>query len=58
MLFGHTKRGIFSLLQPSYVNISRKLTRDNRVLTDFRHLNVRIAETIWFIHYSKIHSQY
>ena len=43
--------------------ISRKLTKDKRVVTDFRHLNVRIAKkkkkkTIWHIHYLKICFQY
>ena len=27
--------------------ISRKMTQDKRVMTDFRHLNMRIAKTIW-----------
>ena len=30
--------------------ISRKLTKDKRVVMDFRHLNVRIAKIIWLIH--------
>ena len=31
--------------------ISRKVTQGKRVVTDFRHLTVRIAETIWHIPY-------
>ena len=43
MLPRYTKRGIFALLHPVML-ISRKLTQDKRVVTDFRHLNVRIAK--------------
>ena len=31
--------------------VSRKVTKDKRVMTDFRHLNMRIAKTIWHILY-------
>ena len=31
--------------------ISTKVTQDIRVVTNFRHLNVRIAKTIWHISY-------
>ena len=30
--------------------ISRKLTKDKRVVMDFKHLNVRIAQIFWLIH--------
>ena len=43
MLFRHTKRGISAYSIPVML-ISRKLTRDKREVTDFRHLNVRIAK--------------
>ena len=36
----------FSAYSSPVMLISRKLTRDKRVVTDFRHLNVRIAKTI------------
>ena len=44
VLFGYIERGIFSLFQPSYAN-QQKTHKDKRVITDFRHLNVRIAKT-------------
>ena len=50
---GILKEG-FSAYSSPVMLISRKLTKDKRVVTDFRHLNVRIAKTIWCIHYSKI----
>ena len=43
----------FSAYSSPVMLISRKLTTDKRVVTDFRHLNVRIAKTIWHIHYSR-----
>ena len=43
MLYGNIKRKILSVLSPVML-ISRKLTKDKRVVTDFRHLNVRIAK--------------
>ena len=43
MLLGHIKGRFFS--QPSPVMfIRRKVTQDKRVVTDFRHLNTRIAK--------------
>ena len=43
---GILKEGFLAYSSPVMV-ISRKLTQDSRVVTDFRHLNVRIAKTIW-----------
>ena len=43
MLFGNMKGKFFSLLHPVML-ISRKVTSDKRVVTDFRHLNMRIAK--------------
>ena len=40
---GILKEG-FSAYSSPVMLISRKLTKDNRVVTDFRHLNVRIAK--------------
>ena len=40
---GILKEGFLAYSSPVLL-ISRKLTRDERVVTDFRHLNVRIAE--------------
>ena len=40
MLFGNIKGRFFSILEL----ISQKLTSDKRVVTDFRHLNMRIAK--------------
>ena len=58
---GILKEG-FSAYSSPVMLISRKLTQDTRVVTDFRHLNVRIAKkkkkTIWLFHYSKTHSQF
>ena len=34
----------FSAYSSPVMLISRKLTKDKRVVTDFRHLNVRIAK--------------
>ena len=41
MLLGNFERSLFSLLKPSYAN---KLKGNKRVVTDFRHLNMRIAK--------------
>ena len=43
MLHGYIKRRILPYSSPVML-ISRKLTKDKRVVTDFRHLNVRIAK--------------
>ena len=40
---GILKEGFWAYSSP-VMPISRKLTRDKRVVTDFRHLNVRIAK--------------
>ena len=49
-------RGGFSVYSSSMMLISRKLTKDKRVVTDFRDLNVRIAKNNLPIHWSGIHS--
>ena len=43
MLHGFVKEG-FSAYSSPVMLISWKLTKDKRVVTDFRHLNVRIAK--------------
>ena len=43
MLYGILKEG-FSAYSSPVMLIGRKLTKDKRVVTDFRHLNVRIAK--------------
>ena len=43
MLSGILKEG-FSAYSSPVMLISRKMTRDKRVVTDFRHLNMRIAK--------------
>ena len=43
MLFRYTKRG-FSPYSSPVMLISQKVMQDRRVLTDFRHLNVRIVK--------------
>ena len=43
MLYGILKEG-FSAYSSPVMLISRKLTKDKRVVTDFRHLNVRITK--------------
>ena len=48
----------FSAYSSPVMLISRKLIKDKRVVTDFRHLNVRLAKTVWHIHYLKICFQY
>ena len=45
MLYGILKEG-FSAYSSPVMSISRKLTKDKRVVRDFRHLNVRIAKNI------------
>ena len=47
---GILKEG-FSADSSPVMLISRKVTKDKRVVTDFRHLNIRIAKTMWLIHY-------
>ena len=42
MLFRNTKG--FSAYSSPVMLISRKVTQDKRVVTDFKHLNVRIAK--------------
>ena len=44
-------KGGFSAYSSPVMLISRSLIKEKRVVTDFRHLNVRIAKTIWHIHY-------
>ena len=44
MLFRYIE-GRFSAYSSPVVLISRKVTQDKRVVTDFRHLNVRIARS-------------
>ena len=46
---GILKEG-FSAYSSPVMLISRKLTKEKRVVTDFRHLNVRIAKTTWHTH--------
>ena len=43
MLFKYNREGFSAYLSPVML-ISRKVTKDNRVVTDFRYLNVRIAK--------------
>ena len=43
MLFRNIKRRFSAYLSPVML-ISQKLTSDKRVVTDFRHLNMRIAK--------------
>ena len=47
---GILKEG-FSAYSGPVMLISRKMTSDKRVVTDFRHLNMRIAKIIWHTHY-------
>ena len=44
MSFRYTKRGIFTIFKSSYANKLHRVMQDKRVVTDFRHLNVRIAK--------------
>ena len=41
----------FSAYSSAVMLISRKVTKYKRVITDFRHLNIRIAKTTQVIHY-------
>ena len=50
MLFRNIEEG-FSAYSSPVMLISRKMTSDKRVVTDFRHLNMRIAKKIWHTHY-------
>ena len=43
MLLRHIKEG-FSAYSSPVILVSRKVTKDKRVMTDFRHLNMRIAK--------------
>ena len=43
VLYGYIERRILSVLQPCNVN-KQKIDQNKRVVTDFRHLNVRIAK--------------
>ena len=43
VLLRHTKRRLLSLFQSCDVN-SRKMTKDKRVVMDFRHLNMHIVK--------------
>ena len=54
---GILKEG-FSAYSSPVMLISRKLTQNKRVVTDFRHLNVRIAKNNLAYPLSKIHSWY
>ena len=56
MLFRYTKRRFSAYSSPVMV-ISRKLTKDKRVVTDSRHLNVRIAKKNLAFHYLKTYFQ-
>ena len=48
MLFGNFEGGFSAYSSPGML-ISRKVMQDKMVVTDFRHLNMRIAKTIWLI---------
>ena len=50
MLFRNIKGRILAYSSP-VILISRKVTQDKRAVTGFRHLNVRIAKTIWHTPY-------
>ena len=43
MLLTYSKRRILAYSSPVML-ISRNMTRNKRVVTDFRHLNIRIAK--------------
>ena len=51
MLFGYIERRFFSAYSSPVMLISRKATRDKRVVTDFRHLSTRMAKITKLIHY-------
>ena len=44
MLFRNTKGRFFLAYSSPVMLIRRKVTQDKRVVTDFRHLNIRIAK--------------
>ena len=54
MLFRNTKDG-FSAYSSPIMLTSRKVTQGKRVVTDFWHLNVRIAKIIKHIPYLRTH---
>ena len=54
---GILKEGSPEYLSPGML-ISRKVTKDKRVVTDFRHLNVRKAKITQYMLCSRIHFQY
>ena len=54
---GILKEGFLAYPSPVMI-ISSKLTRDKRVVTDFRHLNVRIAKNNLAYPLVEIHFQY
>ena len=54
---GILKEGFLAYSSPVML-ISRKLTKDKRVVTDFRHLNIRIAKNYFVYPLLKAHSQY
>ena len=47
---GILKEG-FSAYSSPVMLINRKVAKDERVMTDFRHFNIRIAKNNFFIHY-------
>ena len=47
-LYGNIEGRILSILQPCSVN-KQKLTKDKRVVTDFRHLSVRIVNKLAYL---------
>ena len=44
MLSRYIERRFFLAYSSPVILISRKVTKDKRVVTDFRHLNIRIAK--------------
>ena len=48
----------FSAYSSPVMLISRKLTQDKRVVTNFRHINIRIAKSNLAYACLKIHYQY
>ena len=54
---GILKEGFLAYSSPVML-VSRKMTKDKRVVTDFRHLNMRIAKTIWPILCRRTHLPY
>ena len=45
MLIRNIQEGFLAYSSPVML-ISREVTKDKRAITDFRHLNIRIAKTI------------